>query len=100
MKDRSKKYGKYYGTLTPYFYDINFRDLCDDDLEEFIDELLKCGVKEILFDSDESDPECSDTLFFETDEKTDFKSLLTVIASKHPGEFSEVTQYCFRMWYD
>lgn len=103
MHKKSKKYGTYFGKLVNYKkvnedfkYNYNWND---SQSEKFLKELEECGVTEIVFDIDDYNDD-SNTMFFETNENTDFKKLLVLIATSLPDEFSEITEHHFRMWFD
>lgn len=42
----------------------------------------------------------SDTLFFETDQDTNYPELMVLITKLRPDEFDQQTPNCFRMWFD
>ena len=76
---KSEKYGTYYGNL------INFKDNQDLILNDWdgytlkeMNKLYAAGVKEILFDIEDNDTWTA-TMFFETDENTNFKELMKII---------------------
>ena len=48
----------------------------------------------------EDDNTWTATMFFETDENTDFKKLMLLIVGYHPDEFTEETPNHFRLWFD
>jgi len=99
MYNESEKYGTYFGVL------VDFKDnpdliYCDwGNTKDQMQRLYDYGVREIMFDI-EDDEDYSNTLFFETDENTDFHSLMCIIANFRPHEFSEETEHHFRMWFD
>ena len=62
-------------------------------------ELYDTGVKYIYFDIT-NDNSYSSTMFFETDENTDFKELMVLIGKFSLDEFSEESPHHFRMWFD
>lgn len=100
MSRKHAKYGTYYGDLYSHQEMIeNEFSYSDIDTESFINELLECGVVEILFDVEEGE-DYSDTVFFEVDDNTDMCSLMCLIANKRPHEFSMESDKCFRMWFD
>lgn len=103
MFKKSKKYGTYFGKLVSsdkvnedFHYNYNWEQY---DTEKIIKKFKECGVTEILFDI-EDDEDHSDTMFFETNENTDFKKLMVYIVDCRPDEFSEETEHHFRMWFD
>lgn len=101
---RDEKYGSYYGELIDYNVILeqempfSWRDYDDIRTFELIEKLKGCGVTEVVFDVEDED--YSDTLFFSTNENTDFKSLLLIIGNIRPDEFSEESDGCYRMWFD
>ena len=101
-----KGFGTYYGDLLTYKQalieteeEFTYSNWSFEATEEFVKDLLEAGVEEILFDLDD-DNDYADTVFFKTNEKTDFKSLLSIITAKRPDEFSEESNHHFRMWFD
>lgn len=97
MSNTHEKYGTYYGKL------VNVED--DEDLRfagtspELFEEMKSMGVKQIFLDQ-EGDEKYVDTMFFETDKNTDFKSLMCLLINEHPDEFSEESEHHFRVWFD
>lgn len=101
----SEKYGKYHGILTKFQLiggevipeNITYRDF--DDTHDIIKSLFRCGCTEVCIDV-EPDEEYGDTMFFETNSKTNFQQLLTILVPLRPDEFTEETPGHFRMWFD
>ena len=96
---KSKKYGTYYGELVPYNEELSYNDWGTNDTEIFIENIKAAGVTEVVLDIEDGN-DYSSTMFFETNEKTDFKELMLMIAAVRPHEFSEETENHFRMWFD
>jgi len=98
---KSEKYGDYYGELVEFDYttSMNILDWSSRDTAIFCTLLVNFGVSEILFDM-ESKKDYTCTVYIETTEKTDYKSLMMLIFSKHPSEFSEETTNHFRLWFE
>lgn len=102
---KSKKYGNYYGELIKFkikndeVIPDNIKYHCFNNTTEFIKSLFNCGCTEVVLDVDD-DNDYSSTLFFETDDKTNFQELMVIIVPMRPDEFSEETPNHFRMWFD
>lgn len=95
MKD--EKYGTYYHKLVKYEQGLYFNDI--QETNKLIKKMFNCGVTEVYLDVEE-DEDYSDTLFFGTDENTNFKELMFIVMNVKPDEFSEETPYHYRMWFD
>ena len=99
----NKKYGEYYGELVNIssVEDLGF-ELSYFSLEEsrgLVESLYSFGVIDIYFDVNKEE-NYSDTLFFETSDKTDYKGLMIFLVDFRPHEFSEESNNCFRAWFD
>jgi hypothetical protein len=99
MSNKSEKYGTYYGELSIPNDDFSYHDWDPQETILFMIKLLNCGVTEVLLDVELTD-NCSDTMFFETTETTNFKDLMLIITNERPHEFTEETPNHFRMWFD
>lgn len=102
MENNSAQYGTYYGTLTDCISNTEcfaYNEMSRTDTQKLLDTLYNAGVKNIFLDVVGSN-NWSDTLFFETDDNTDFKELMVIIANVRPTEFSEEMLHHFRMWFD
>ena len=99
MRNESEKYGTYYGELTPYNSEhyYGYWDLSE--TQDFVENIKEAGVTEVLLDIEDGDDNSS-TMFFETNDKTDFKELILMIVAIRPDEFSEESENHFRMWFD
>lgn len=97
MSKKDDKYGYYYHELVKYEPGIYFSDL--QETEEIVNKMISCGVTEVYVDVRKDSDYC-DTLFFGTNDKTNFKELLSIVMSIRPDEFSEETPYHYRMWFD
>lgn len=100
MNKKNEKYGVYYGELVEFDYTTHmiFSDWTERETSIFCEKLEECGVTEIMFDIIKNN--CSDTMFFETNNETDYKKLMLEIHSKYPDEFTEETLNHFRIWMD
>jgi len=107
MFNKDAHYGTYFGELKN-FEEMQFETNenfsysgCNssEDTEEFVNKLRATGVKEILFDVEDLNDH-SDTLFFKTDDSTNYRELMVLICAKRPDEFSEESPCHFRMWFD
>ena len=104
---KDSRFGYYYGTLINVTQNYNETDLV---FHDFVDEtkdmikiMLDHGVVEIYFDVkdyNEGDEKYSDTMFFRTNDKTNFRELMTHLMPLRPHEFSEKSLHHFRMWFD
>ena len=99
MGNKHEQYGTYYGELEN-FEDNDNLQFADTNTEDLVNKMKECGVIEILLDVEDDNDDYSDTLFFKTDENTDFKSLIVLIVNTRPDEFSEESDHHFRMWFD
>jgi hypothetical protein len=101
MSHKHLKFGKYYGVLTKVDAESELiygaRGLGES--QNLYEDMLMTGVKEIFLDiKDEED--YSFTMFFSTDEGTDFKSLMIIVTNLRPDEFTQFEEHHFRMWFD
>ncbi len=98
---RHKQFGEYYGVLTPVNAEseLFFADNGLGESQNLYEDMLMVGVKEIFLDI-EDDDDYSSTMFFSTDEGTDFKSLMIIVTNLRPDEFTQFAEHHFRMWFD
>jgi asparagine synthetase A len=99
---KHNKYGTIYGELMSgdemLAKGIPYNDWEIEETEKYIESLNEAGVINIVFDVE--DDTFSSSMFFEIDKNTDLKKILLLITDKHPSEFGEETDNCFRMWFD
>jgi hypothetical protein len=113
MANKHLFYGNYYGELLSIeniinridedeedeFIEFSFNDLRSSEIEDMIKNLKSYGVVEVLFDVEKLNDH-SDTMFFKTDENTDYKKLMIYLIEFRPDEFSEESNNHFRLWFD
>lgn len=102
MRDTHPKFGTHYGVLTKVNAEseLIYANCSIGESQNLYEDMLMVGVKEIFLDVDEEDETFSFTMFFSTDEGTDFKSLMIILTNLRPHEFSECKENHFRMWFD
>ena len=101
MRNEHPQFGTHYGVLTKvnaeselFYADNNLVES-----QNLYEDMLMVGVKEIFLDVENED-DYSATMFFSTDEGTDFKSLMIIVTNLRPHEFSQKAEHHFRMWFD
>jgi hypothetical protein len=99
MSKQHERFGNYYGVMTPWNPSLHFANMDLQETETFMKSLKDVGVVEIYLDIDD-DNDWSSTLYFTTDENTDYKTLMVIITKQRPDEFSEESSCAFRMWFD